>query len=94
MLLVYQTIAGIDMNPKSTITEPFARCIAISKRVEWDINADVIRGRTFDMAHKFLPDGLTLAPSYLSSQSMNGDTSEADPEWYRNGLWSHFNELG
>jgi hypothetical protein len=62
MRLVYQTIAGIDMNPKFTIdTEPFARCIAISKRVEWDIDADVIRGRTFDMAHKFLPDGLTLA---------------------------------
>src|SRR5580704_17908684 len=40
-------------------TERFARCIAISKRVRWDIEDDVIRGRSFDAAHKFLPDGLS-----------------------------------
>jgi len=39
----------------------FARCIAASKRVRWDIESDVIRGRRFDLAYKFLPDGLTLA---------------------------------
>jgi len=39
----------------------FARCIAASKRVRWDIETDVIRGRRFDPASKFLPDGLTLA---------------------------------
>ena len=42
-------------------TERFARCIAGSKRVRWDIETDVIRGRLFDRANKFLPDGLTLA---------------------------------
>lgn len=42
-------------------TERFARCIALSKRVRWQIEADVIRGRQFDLAKKFLPDGLTLA---------------------------------
>ena len=42
-------------------TERFARCIAASKRVRWDVEADVIRGRRFDLADKFLPDGLTLA---------------------------------
>ena len=42
-------------------TERFARCIASSKRVRWDIETDVIRGRRFDRANKFLPDGLTLA---------------------------------
>jgi hypothetical protein len=42
-------------------TERFARCIAASKRVRWDIDADVIRGRRFDLGKKFLPDGLTLA---------------------------------
>jgi hypothetical protein len=41
-------------------TERFARCIANSKRVRWDIESDVIRGRRFDRANKFLPDGLTL----------------------------------
>src|SRR5262245_18250962 len=42
-------------------TERFARCIAASKRVRWDIDADVIRGRRFELGKKFLPDGLTLA---------------------------------
>jgi hypothetical protein len=41
-------------------SDRFARCITASKRVRWDIDADVIRGRNFDIAHKFLPDGLTL----------------------------------
>jgi hypothetical protein len=42
-------------------SERFARCIDGSKRARWDIETDVIRGRQFDRAHKFLPDGLTLA---------------------------------
>jgi hypothetical protein len=37
----------------------YARCIKASKRVRWDIEADVFRGRTFDFNRKFLPDGLT-----------------------------------
>ena len=40
-------------------TERFARCIATSKQVRWDIDADVIRGRRFDLAHHFLPDSLS-----------------------------------
>jgi hypothetical protein len=43
------------------LSERFARCIAASKRVRWDIDTDVIRGRRFDIADKFLPDGLSLA---------------------------------
>ena len=38
----------------------YARCIEASKRIRWDIDADVIRGRTLDVAQKFLPDGLSL----------------------------------
>ena len=45
----------------ATPTERFARCIAASKRVRWEVETDVIRGRRFDVATKFLPDGLTLA---------------------------------
>lgn len=37
----------------------YARCIKASKRVRWDIDADVFRGRLFDFKRKFLPDGLT-----------------------------------
>ena len=38
----------------------YARCIQASKRIRWDIDTDVIRGRTLDVAQKFLPDGLSL----------------------------------
>ena len=37
----------------------YAKCIEISKRVRWDIDKDVIRGRDFDFSQKFLPDGLS-----------------------------------
>jgi len=38
----------------------YERCINASKRIRWDIDEDVIRGREFDLSQKFLPDGLTL----------------------------------
>jgi hypothetical protein len=41
-------------------TERYARTIAASKRIRWDIDNDVIRGRALDVTHKFLPDGLSL----------------------------------
>lgn len=44
----------------------YARCIEASKRVRWDIDEDVIRGRRFDAAHKFLPDGLSLAEKFVT----------------------------
>ena len=39
--------------------ERYAKCIEISKRVRWDIDQDVIRGRNFDFSQKFLPDGIS-----------------------------------
>jgi hypothetical protein len=44
----------------------YARCIESSKRVRWDIDEDVIRGRRFDTAHKFLPDGLALTNGFTT----------------------------
>ena len=38
----------------------YARCVEISKRIHWEIDDDVIRGRAFDYDQKFLPDGLSL----------------------------------
>ena len=38
----------------------YARCIENSKRIRWDIDRDVIRGRGFEAGDKFLPDGLSL----------------------------------
>ena len=39
--------------------ESYAKCIEVSKRVRWDIDQDIIRGRNFDFSHKFLPDGIS-----------------------------------
>jgi hypothetical protein len=40
-------------------SERYAKCIEVSKRVRWEIERDVIRGRKFDLGKKFLPDGLS-----------------------------------
>ncbi|HEX6529421.1 MAG TPA: hypothetical protein VF004_06360, partial [Burkholderiales bacterium] len=40
-------------------TERYARAIEASKRIRWDIERDVIRGRNFDFTRKFLPDGIS-----------------------------------
>jgi hypothetical protein len=37
----------------------YARCVAVSKRVRWEIDRDVFRGRDLDFRKKFLPDGLS-----------------------------------
>jgi len=47
------------MSLTTTHTEKYARCIAASARVRWDIGRDVIRGRVFDFSKHFLPDGLS-----------------------------------
>jgi hypothetical protein len=39
--------------------QAYAKCIEVSKRIRWDIDRDVIRGRTFEFSRKFLPDGLS-----------------------------------
>ncbi len=41
-------------------TGRYARCIEASGRVRWEIEKDVIRARTFDLDHAFLPAGLSL----------------------------------
>ena len=47
-------------------SERYARCIQTSKRVRWDVDEDVIRGRRFNPAHKFLPDGLSLVDAFTT----------------------------
>lgn len=44
----------------ATPSDRYARCVATSRRVNWDIDKDVIRGRRFEAGKKFLPDGLSL----------------------------------
>jgi hypothetical protein len=49
------------MEQQSTAAR-YAKCVEVSKRIRWDIDRDVIRGRKFDVSKKFLPDGLSMAP--------------------------------
>lgn len=42
-------------------TNPYARAIAASKKVRWDLEKDVLRGRALDPTRPWLPDGLSLA---------------------------------
>ena len=37
----------------------YAKVIEASKRIRWDIDRDVLRGRTFGFDRKFMPDGLS-----------------------------------
>lgn len=43
----------------SATTPRYARCIETSRRIRWDIDRDVIRGRLFELDRKYLPDGLS-----------------------------------
>lgn len=55
--------------PAAADHQRYARCIETSRRIRWDIDHDVFRGRGFDLAHKFLPDGLSrLDRSGLSDE--------------------------
>lgn len=48
----------------------YAKCVEVSKRIRWEIERDVIRGRRFDFSRPFLPDGLSLVSKleFLSSE--------------------------
>jgi hypothetical protein len=37
----------------------YAKCVEVSKRIRWDTDRDVIRGRNFDFGKTFLPAGLS-----------------------------------
>ena len=53
----------MDLNVAASNAPPavrYAKCVEVSKRIRWDIERDVFRGRRFDYSKKFLPDGLSL----------------------------------
>jgi hypothetical protein len=47
------------LRPFHIDTRRYAKCVEASKRARWEIDRDVIRGRGFDFARKFLPNGLS-----------------------------------
>jgi hypothetical protein len=50
------------------LTSRYAAVIANSKRIRWDIDADVIRQRDFDFGKDFLPAGLSLVDELIFLQ--------------------------
>ncbi|MBS1215838.1 MAG: hypothetical protein H6R20_812, partial [Proteobacteria bacterium] len=50
--------AVTTMQPSSAASR-YAKAVEVSKRIRWDIDRDVIRGRKFGADRKFLPDGLS-----------------------------------
>lgn len=46
--------------PGSSRTNRYARCVIVSRKTDWQIDRDLLRGRNFDFSRKFLPDGLSL----------------------------------
>jgi hypothetical protein len=49
----------MKQRPATVDTRRYQKCIDASKRVRWDIERDVIRGRKFDFGDRFLPNGLS-----------------------------------
>jgi len=48
------------VNATPIIDGRYGRCLENSRRIRWDIDKDVIRGREFDYSGLFLPDGLSM----------------------------------
>lgn len=81
------------MRPIKTATNRYADIIAASKAVRWDIDADVIRGRQFNRARKYLPDSLSLAQEFRTlSESEHVFVSQIQGRTYANvfGLVERF----
>ena len=51
--------AAIMPMPESDQAARYARLVALSKKSEWQIDRDLLQGRTFDFSRKFLPDALS-----------------------------------
>lgn len=46
-------------HPASAHTARYAQTVRSAKKSEWQIDRDLLQGRTFDFSRKFLPDGLS-----------------------------------
>src|SRR4029077_4363468 len=57
--IIFHEEIPMDSLQANATTERYAKCIEVSKRIRWDIDRDVIRGRKFDFTKNFLPKGLS-----------------------------------
>ncbi len=51
---------AIVMNTQQPESKKYQQCLANARKVNWDIEKDVIRSRSFNTRHKYLPDSLTM----------------------------------
>src|SRR6185437_14592316 len=51
--------AAALQNPEAGHAARYAQVVRLSKKAEWQIDRDLLRGLTFDFSRKFLPDGLS-----------------------------------
>jgi hypothetical protein len=51
--------AVLSAQPETGPAARYAQIVQSSKKAEWQIDRDLIQGRTFDFSRKFLPDGLS-----------------------------------
>jgi len=57
------SLPGTTISPESSVR--YAKAVTLSKRVRFDIDRDVFRGRGFDLDTKFLPDSMSGAAALL-----------------------------
>jgi hypothetical protein len=75
----------MDTAVATPITTRYAKCIEASKRLRWDIDKDVIRGRSFDFTRKFMPDTLAqIARFTLSNPDERRFLSQIQGRTYAN----------
>ena len=51
--------ADVTARPETSRTARYAQLVKSSQKAEWQIDRDLIQGRTFDFSRKFLPDRLS-----------------------------------
>lgn len=52
-------VPPIEAAPRAAALSPYAMCIEAGRRMRWDIERDVVRGRRFDITRRCLPDSLS-----------------------------------
>ena len=78
------------INPADTAK--YVRSIEASKKIRWEIDRDVIKGRRFDRGRKYLPDGLSLVRKLPLSDTEARFVSQIQGRTYANvfGLVERF----
>jgi hypothetical protein len=84
---------AVDTIAPAIESSRYAKAVEVSKRVRWEIERDVIKGRHFDFGNKFLPDGLSrLDRSSLTNAAERRLMSQVQGRTYANifGLVERF----